>query len=257
MRLTKKITAFDLDGTLAESKQVLKPDMAELLCLLAKDKKVVIISGGSFNQFKKQFLPSFSPKEEDKDIVYSNLILLPTSGSRRYEFDENKNEWVMTDEEPMPPPAKEKVLAVLEKLVSSGRYGIGPVLEGDEVVEDRVTQVTMSALGQKAPLDKKAVWDPDQAKRKEIVKEIALELPDIEINIGGATSIDFLQKGFNKGVGLKRLLKKLNMTVDDMVFVGDAIFPGGNDYSAKEAGIESINVSGPDEAKKIIRGWLM
>ena len=61
INLSKKIVAFDLDGTLAPSKQHLESDMSEVLCLLAKEKKVAIISGGSFNQFKKQFLPFFIP----------------------------------------------------------------------------------------------------------------------------------------------------------------------------------------------------
>jgi hypothetical protein len=254
---TKKIIAFDLDGTLAESKQVLEVDTALLLCALAKEKKVAIISGGSFHQFQKQFLPSFVPEKKDEKIIYNNLILLPTSGSRRYQYDLGKSEWVMTDEEGMPPMAKEKTIAILKEFVSSGQYGIGPVVDGDEVIEDRVTQITMSALGQNAPLDKKSAWDPDQAKRKEIIKELSSKLPEVEINIGGTTSLDFLPKGFNKAKGLIRLLNKFGMVIDDMVFVGDAIFPGGNDYSPYEAGIESIKISGPEETKELIQKWLI
>jgi HAD superfamily hydrolase (TIGR01484 family) len=257
INLSKKIVAFDLDGTLAESKQVLGQDMAELLCGLALQKKVVIISGGSFHQFQKQFLPSFIPSKKDENIIYSNLILLPTSGSRRYQYDKEKKEWVMTDEEGMPSAAREKTLNILKDFISSGKYGIGPVIEGDEVVEDRVTQITMSALGQHAPLEKKSVWDPDQSKRKEIIKELSQKLPEVEINIGGTTSIDFLPKGFNKAKGLIRLLNKLNMTIDDMVFVGDAIFPGGNDYSPYEAGIKCVKISGPNEVKEIIKKWIV
>ena len=37
-----------------------------------------------------------------------------------------------------------------------------------------------------------------------------------------------------------------------MIFVGDALFPGGNDYPAKEAGAESIQVRDPEEAKRVI-----
>lgn len=256
INLSKKIVAFDLDGTLAESKQVLETGMAELLCDLAKEKKVVIISGGSFNQFKKQFLPYFSPAKDGEDLIYGNLILLPTSGSRRYQYDLSQNEWLMTDEEGMSPMAKEKTLSILKEFVASGQYGIGPVVEGDEVVEDRVTQISMSALGQNAPIDKKSTWDPDQKKRKEIIEILGPKLPEVEINIGGMTTLDFLPKGFNKAKGLIRLLNKLGMFIDDMVFIGDAIFPGGNDYSPYEAGIESIKVSGPKETREIIKKWI-
>ena len=37
-----------------------------------------------------------------------------------------------------------------------------------------------------------------------------------------------------------------------MVYVGDAIFPGGNDYPAEQAGVVSIPVRGPDKTKKVI-----
>ena len=144
----KKIIAFDLDGTLAESKQHLEPYMSVILCELAKQKKVAIITGGSFEQFQKQFLPFFTPNKDDLDIVMSNLILLPTSGSRRYEYNTENKKWELTDIEEFPQEIKSKVLEELGKIVSTHQYGIGAITEGDEVVEDRITQITLSALGQ-------------------------------------------------------------------------------------------------------------
>jgi len=255
INLSKKIIAFDLDGTLAESKQHIEKDMSYLLCDIARVKKLAIISGGDFSQFEKQFLVSFKPKEEEKDLIYSNLILLPTSGSRRYEYDLVKKEWIMTDIEEMPFLIKEKTLKILQNFAKTGKYGIGAVIEGDDVVEDRVTQISLSALGQHAPLADKLVWDPDQAKRKEMKKELELILPEVEINIGGSTTLDILPKGFNKAKGLMRLLDKLGMTKEDMLFIGDAIFPGGNDYSPYEKGIESIKTSGPKDTISIIKQW--
>jgi phosphomannomutase len=255
INLSKKIIAFDLDGTLAESKQHLEKDMSYLLCDIAREKKLAIISGGAFSQFEKQFLVSFSPKEEEKDLIYSNLILLPTSGSKRYEYDSIIKEWIVTDMEEMPILIREKALVILKEYALTGKYGIGPIIEGDEVVEDRITQISLSALGQHAPLDDKKAWDPDQAKRKEMKKELELVLPEVEINIGGATTLDILPKGFNKAKGLIRLLDKLGMTKEDMIFIGDAIFPGGNDYSPYEAGIESVKTLGPKETSLIIKQW--
>jgi phosphomannomutase len=37
-----------------------------------------------------------------------------------------------------------------------------------------------------------------------------------------------------------------------MVYVGDGLFPGGNDYPAEQAGVVSISVRGPHETKKVI-----
>ncbi len=37
-----------------------------------------------------------------------------------------------------------------------------------------------------------------------------------------------------------------------MLFVGDALFPGGNDYPAKATGVDSIEVRDPNETKRVI-----
>jgi hypothetical protein len=36
-----------------------------------------------------------------------------------------------------------------------------------------------------------------------------------------------------------------------MVYIGDALFAGGNDYPAEEAGVISIPVRGPNETKPV------
>lgn len=251
IKLSKKIIAFDLDGTLAESKSPIKEDMADLIEELIKEKIVVVISGGTIKQFNTQLLPAFS-KEDLLSPFIKNLILLPTSGSQRYEYNLEKKEWILTDIELFKEEVKQKVKEVLKGIIDSGLYDI-PQNPTGEYIEDRLTQLSISALGQEAPIEQKKLWDPDQKKRQKIKAVLDKELPETSIIIGGTTTIDILPKGFNKASGLKRLLDKLNMTIGDMLFVGDAIFPGGNDYSAYEAGIESIKVSGPDETKEIIK----
>jgi hypothetical protein len=38
-----------------------------------------------------------------------------------------------------------------------------------------------------------------------------------------------------------------------MIYIGDALFVGGNDYPAEEAGVDSIQVNGPHETKQVVR----
>src|SRR5574344_763449 len=251
----KKIIAFDLDGTLAESKQPLDKEMAALLKELLKHKKVIIISGGSFGQFEKQFLPYLDITETEKDL-YSNLILLPTSGSLSYPFDVQKKDWQITNKEEMPKEIKEKIFSTIKDFIENNSYGIKPYKEGDQVLEDRGTQITLSALGQNAPIEEKIKWDKNQEKRQAIKKILESKLPEVSFSIGGATSIDILPKGFDKAEGLKKFLEKEKMKKEDLFFVGDAIFPGGNDYSPLLEGFDCQKVSGPAETKKIIQTFL-
>lgn len=64
--------------------------------------------------------------------------------------------------------------------------------------------------------------------------------------MGGATSIDITQKGFDKAYGLKKLRDASGIPLKQMVFIGDAIFPGGNDNPAKELGLKTVRVQNPD-----------
>ncbi len=250
----KKIIAFDLDGTLTVSKSPITEEMASLVKELAKKKIVVIISGGWLKQFKVQFLPPFHNDESMVPFV-RNLILLPTSGSQRYEYNEEKKEWELTDKEPLSENVKERAKKLLQEVIDSGLYNI-PSDPIGEIIEDRDTQITFTPNGQQAPVELKKLWDPDREKRKKIVATIGPQLPEVDILIGGSSSLDILPKGFNKAVGLTRLLNKLDLRKSDMLFVGDALFPGGNDYSVYEAGIETIAVQGPEETASIINQWL-
>jgi hypothetical protein len=250
----KKIIAFDLDGTLTVSKSSITKQMVELMRCLLEKKMVAVITGGQFKQFQAQFLPSLLLHPSVQSGL-KNLFILPTSGSQRYEYDSVQGSWHLADQEPFLEELKQKVKTLLNAMVQSGKYDFAKNPRG-ELIEDRGTQISLSALGQLAPIAEKEVWDPDQQKRQRMKAELEPELPEVTISIGGTTTLDFLPKGFTKAVGLARLLDKLGLQKSDMLFVGDGLFPGGNDYSVKEAGFETISVKNPEETEEIIKKWI-
>ena len=250
----KKIIIFDVDGTLTPSKSPITPEMANLVKELMKKKMVIAISGARFEQFKNQFLPPFFNDDSMFPFI-QNLKLLPTSGSQRFEYDKTKKEWQLTDKEPLREDIKEKAKKLLKEIIDSGLYDIPPNPKGD-IVEDRDTQVTFSACGQLASVEDKRLWDPDKKKREKIKAVLEPELPEASILINAYSSIDILPKGFNKAVGIKLLLDKMGLQKSDMLFVGDGLFPGGNDYSVYEAGFETIAVKGPEETESILKQWI-
>jgi hydroxymethylpyrimidine pyrophosphatase-like HAD family hydrolase len=101
-------------------------------------------------------------------------------------------------------------------------------------------------------LEKKK-WDPDIAKRKRIAAILETLIPEFSIRIGGATSIDVTKPGIDKAYGIRKLRDTLHLSLKEMVYIGDALFPGGNDYPAEEAGVVSIPVKGPDDTNQVIR----
>jgi len=120
------------------------------------------------------------------------------------------------------------------------------------LIEDRGTQVTFSAAGQLAPLSVKKEWNRHDIRPK-IMIELAKLLPDFGIRAGGLTSIDVTKKGVNKGSTIKKFIKIIGAPKKSILFVGDALFSGGNDYAAFEAGFECLKVKNPNDTKKLIR----
>lgn len=242
-----KIVAFDLDGTLTKSKTEMTSRMASLLSKLSAFSKVAVISGGSFEQFEKQILPFLES--------FSNITLLPGDGSERFEYDELKKSWKLMYKKEFSQEIKKKVIKEMEEIISSGKFEI-PEKHYGSYLEDRDTEITFSAMGQSAPLEEKSLWDSDQKKRQKIKAEIEKRIPEISAGIGGTTSIDILPKGFDKARGLGLLIASMGISPDDVVFVGDAVFPGGNDYSVFKSGIKTFKTGGPEETEKIIENLL-
>jgi phosphomannomutase len=240
----KKLIVFDLDGTLAESKAAIDKDMAERLAALLTVAKVAVISGGDWPQFEKQVLAHL-PKGKN----LQNLSILPTCGTKFYRYATN---WKLLYAENFTDAQKRKIIDSLNEAVDASGYKAKKTW--GETIEDRGSQVTYSALGQEAPLDEKKKYDPDFKKREKTKEHLDKLIPEFAVNLGGATSVDVTKKGIDKKYGIHKLRDVLDISISDMIFIGDAIFPGGNDYPAKQAGAFSIRVSDPNETKRVIEG---
>ncbi len=238
----KKLIIFDLDGTLAESKLPLDAAMAALLVRLLEIVKVAMISGGAWPQFEKQVL-SHLPQ----DGRLANLSILPTCGTKFYRYD---GTWRSLYSEDFSSDEKKSIVAALNKALALS--GFEAARHWGDLIEDRGSQLTFSALGQEAPLAEKKKWDPDFAKRKKIQETLAPLIPGFSIQLGGSTSIDITRPGIDKGYGVRKLQELLGIPIRDMLFVGDALFPGGNDYPAQQAGAASIAVRDPNETRLVI-----
>jgi HAD superfamily hydrolase (TIGR01484 family) len=238
----KKLIVFDLDGTLAESKSSLDAEMSRLLSDLLAIVKVAVISGGAWPQFEKQVL---SHLPHDESLV--NLSILPTCGTQFFRY---ARDWEKIYSEDFTANEKEKIVSSLRKAV--GEAGYKAEKTWGEAIEDRGSQITFSALGQQAPLEEKKKWDPDFAKRKKIKVSLDALIPEFSVRLGGATSIDVTKPGIDKAYGIRKLRDVLGISLKEMIFIGDALFPGGNDYPAQQAGVVSVPVQGPHETKRVI-----
>lgn len=240
----KKLIIFDLDGTLAESKAAIDTEMAYILSGLLAVAKVAIVSGGDWPQFKKQVLSNLPDKK-----LFKKLSILPTCGTKYYQY---KKEWKELYAENFTTEEKQQIIQNLQQAVNTS--GFKAHKTWGEQIEDRGSQITYSALGQQAPLEEKKKWDPKFTKRKKIKLKLDKILSAFSVQLGGATSIDVTKPGIDKAYGIRKLKKVLDIKISEMIFIGDALFDGGNDHPARKTGVDCIQVRDPEETKRVIEG---
>lgn len=243
----KQLVAFDLDGTLAVSKQAIDTEMATLLARLTKRVTVAVMSGGDWPQFEAQLIGKL-PAGSD----LARLFLLPTSGTKLYRYD---TEWRLIYAEVLDPAERALITVALDTVIAALRLDSAP--SWGARIEDRATQITFSAPGQHALPDAKRAWDPDFVRRKQIQAMLSPMIPGFAVRIGGSTSIDITREGVDKGYGIVKLSQAAGIALGDIMFVGDALYPGGNDHAVMDAGVDAIPVRDVEETKRIIETILL
>lgn len=188
-----------------------------------------------------------------------NLYIMPTCGSALWEpsrsYFTQPAWWQIVYEDMLSEEEKVIITDAFRNAIPQLSYSL-PKSYGPRI-EDRKCQITFSALGQQAPLEEKRKWDPHIFKRQELKVLLRKYLHDeFEIRIGGTTSVDITRKGIDKSYGVAKLCKYLNLEYQDVLFVGDALFAGGNDYPVKAMGIECVETDGPERTMEIIKGLL-
>ena len=208
--------------------------MGDALARLLARVDVCIISGGRFEQFQAQALQGFDAPDE----AMSRLHLMPTCGTRYYLWQGGT--WVLQYAEDLTDDEKSRTIAVLE--AGARELGLWAPGEWGDLIEDRGSQITYSALGQQAPVEAKTAWDPDGSKKHALWAYAAPRLPDLEVRGGGSTSIDVTRKGIDKAYGVGRLLEQLDASKDDLLFIGDRLDETGNDYPVYAMGVRSVAI---------------
>lgn len=240
---------FDLDSTLAKSKQPIDEEMSRLIAVLLTKTRLAVASGGMFTQLKTQVAEQL-PKETD----VSRLYFLPTSGAALYTC--NEDAWARVYEETLSPDEAHYIIRALHTANDAARVIDFSAPAYGEQIEFRGSQVSLSALGQQAPLEKKKEWDPCRHKREALAAALAPLLPAYEVRIGGTTTIDITKKGVDKAYGVRRLAEYLSIPISKMLYVGDELGSCGNDEVVLATGIPTYAVTDPDDTKKFIQSLL-
>ena len=247
----RKVIAFDLDDTLSVTKTPMSSRMSQLLGRLLERYDVCVISGGKIEQFNLQVVDELDVTEDKLE----RLHLMPTCGTRYYRYDSGASEWTLQYANDLSDQQKQEIITALDE--EARDLGIWCENPAGEIIEDRHSQITHSALGQQAAAEDKYRWAKENEKlRYEYRDRVAARLPDLEVRVAGTTSIDVTLKGLDKAYGMKKLLEVLSIQKADILFIGDKLQEGGNDYPVKALGIDTIEVRHWEDTAYVIEGIL-
>lgn len=255
--IKKSVLGFDLDQTLNVAKTPIPPEIAKVLAQCLNHFEICPISGQKFEQFLLQIVDRLKSEAQVTEDQLTHLHLFPAQGTQYYRYNLAEHDWEQVYNYPLKEEDVVNITTVLEGSARElGYWEADKLQKGDEIIENRLSQVTFSALGQKASTSEKYDWDPDMKKRQAIVKKCQEKLPDFLYEIGGTTSINVAAPGMNKEFGMTHLLNELKVDKSDVLYFGDMTQPGGNDYPIVQMGVDTITVRSHEDTLYALRGIL-
>lgn len=234
---------FDLDGTLALPWQPPSENTLLKLSALSQRTNVAILSGAEFQRIYDSVLLRL-PLETRQ----GNFWVLSVNGAHAHLYEDGL--WKKTRDESLSSKNKDDIRAAITEYENA--EGTPQSAHGEKMV-DRQGFIAYTPLGVEVPADIKTSWDPEQSKRKSIITNLRARLSDeYDLYIAGQSTVDIVRKNANKAGGIRWLAQKLGTEPRTMLFIGDALYPGGNDYVVIETGIATKQVQNPQETADII-----
>ncbi|MCK9344992.1 MAG: HAD-IIB family hydrolase [Candidatus Pacebacteria bacterium] len=236
----KKHFFFDMDGTLTRSRSEITDTMVACLRgLIENGGDVIVVSGAVKSQIIKQI-----------GEIVKDVVILAQNGNHA---ESSSGEIVWRNE--LTAIQKNETLKLARKMIGHANLGIR---DPGDLVEDRMCQISYSLIGHNAPLEEKEAIDSEKIIRKGLLccfeKEISqLNILGIQARIGGTTCIDFT--ALNKGDNVKCFIERMGWDPEECIYIGDALFEGGNDHSVVGV-VPTYSVDSPRGCEDVIRSFI-
>lgn len=240
---SSSLIAFDLDNTLACSRKPMLDPMAEALSNLINVIPVAIVTGGCLSLVQSQVLDKLLPGTQ-----LTRLHIMPTNGTSYYRVRDDASLQCVYEHRIKSEQAEHIIAVIKECALRMGLWKEpGDSMLWGEQIENRGSQITFSALGQLAPISYKKAWDPAGSLQTRLQECVAQALPDFSVRAGGNTSIDVCCRGDDKAHALRMLAQYCGFSVENITFIGDRMYPGGNDYPTAFTGALAVKVGNPED----------
>jgi len=227
---------FDVDSTLTPPRSKIDNDFEEFFYNWLMKNDTYLCSGSDIDKLEEQLTPRIL--NDVKGVFTCMANVYHEHGEEIYKKDF------------VPPVGLEEDL---KYFLFSSFYG----KRTGNHIEKRTGIWNFSIVGRNADQEERKHfknWDEKYGSRKTISSYLNSRYRDTtESSIGGDISIDIYNLECDKRQVVKHLT---SLDFSNVVFVGDRIFPGGNDYelakAVEESGGKSINVNNWEETRKIL-----
>lgn len=213
---------FDVDGTLTPSRGIIDPLFKKQFLTFIENNNVNLISGSDYEKTLEQLGTEIC---ESVDVVYScagNSVW--EQGSIIYE-----NDWQ--------PDHK-----LLDFFLTEFKRSNYPGIKHGRHIELRPGFVNFSILGRNQPPAANRMfykqWDALVTERRNIADRLNRDFPELHASVGGETGIDIHPIGKDKS---QILIEFKESDSNQIMFFGDAVEYGGNDYEIAHAVLERPN----------------
>jgi phosphomannomutase len=236
----------DIDDTICPSTKPISAAMArEVDRLVAAGRTFAFISGSTVDQIGEQLTPHLTQPHHLLGATGTHYVKVTYRGGGPVREEVYREGF--SDAE------RKEILDAVEALIA--KFGIKPMTSKEDQLQDRGSQITLSAVGRHAPDAAKRAYDPDSAKRREWLKFLKERLGDrFSYRIGGTTSVDVTRMGIDKAWGIRRFLEHNRLSPGETLFFGDKLGPDGNDYPALSV-VDCIEVSDPKHMLAVLRSF--
>lgn len=213
----KMILMFDIDGTLTESRLSIKEDMKNILEKISKKVDIAAVGGSDYVKVIEQL----------QDSVKNFKYVFSENGLVSYLQDGTKFHVNKISEN-----LGEENLQILINYLLNYIADLDIPKKRGTFIEYRQGMLNVSPIGRNCSQEERIEfyeYDKIHKIREKMKKDIENEFQEklkIKCSIGGQISLDLIPIGWDKSYSLQFVEKNY----DHIIFFGDKIYDGGNDY---------------------------
>lgn len=225
--MEKHSFAFDVDGTLTNSRQLIDPEFKEFFLDFIGKNTVYLVTGSDYPKTLEQV---------GDEIVNNVDAVFCCCGNAEYRKGRLISQSDFT--------VDENLRKFFNDMMNESQFNP----KTGNHIEERIGMVNFSIVGRNASYEDRQdyiIWDKMTYEREIIKSCLEDRFDDLEVTLGGETGLDIYPKGKDKS--------QVADLIKPFIFFGDRIEEGGNDLTIAERAIISHNVNGWKETYSILK----